>query len=126
MSGYEGDANGNGPAGLNMDGAPVKEPLKPKASGKGDADPPTFDRNSMVCHDACIRADTACDAYARACKCAARSCAPYSIRCTRWKAVMLLVVSCMQCSRAACAKRWSCPPSNAPLSSTEYGTCLAL
>lgn len=81
MSGYEGDANGNGPAGLNVDGGAVEEPLKPKASGKGDVTSSNFDRNSMVCHGACIRADTTCDA--RAYNCAAHSLTPYSTRCMR-------------------------------------------
>ncbi len=53
MSGYEGDASGNRPAGLNVDGGAVKEPLKPTASGKADVASPTFDRNSMVCYCDC-------------------------------------------------------------------------
>ena len=54
MSGYDNDTNGDGPAGLNVDGGAVKQPLKPKASGKGDLSSPSYDRNSMVCHCAAI------------------------------------------------------------------------
>ena len=50
MSGYDNDTNGDGLAGLNVDGGAVKQPLKPKASGKADLSSPSYDRNSMVRH----------------------------------------------------------------------------
>ena len=93
MSGYEGDANGNGPAGLNTDGGAVKEPLKPKGSGKADVTSPTFDRNSMVCLGACTMGMALHVKRRHACYKCIVHCILTALYCTVYEAIIMLLGS---------------------------------
>ncbi len=89
MSGYEDATNGNGPAGLEVDGGAVKQPLKPKASGKGDLSSPSYDRNSMVRHCACDPAGVAWESMnTRSVPC----CALTAFKCIMCKAITMLLL----------------------------------